>query len=307
MPTLTITRGLPASGKTTLAHAWVAENPVGRARVNRDNLRAMCHAGTFVQQGATTKGTERAIISARDAAITALLKRGVDVICDDTNLPQRVARDLRRLAVLTGAEFTVIDLTDVAMEECLRRDAARERPIGAAVIRDMWQRFVRGQKHPLPLADDPADEGNAVTPYEPPHGKPSIVLVDIDGTVALAGSRSPFDETRVHEDRPNVPVVATVRALHAAGHGVVFMSGRTDGCREATERWLAEHVGLPYDALHMRSAGDMRKDAIVKAELFDAHVRHLYQVAVVLDDRNQVVSMWRGLGLTVLQVADGDF
>jgi hypothetical protein len=27
----------------------------------------------------------------------------------------------------------------------------------------------------------------------------------------------------------------------------------------------------------------------------------------VLDDRDQVVTMWRGLGLTCLQVAPGDF
>lgn len=307
MATLTITRGLPACGKTTYARAWVAENPVGRVRVNRDDLRAMCHAGTFVQQSNETVGTERAIIAARDAAITALLKRGVDVVNDDTNLPQRVCRDLRRLAVLTASDFAVVDMTDVPVDECLRRDAVRERSVGEAVIRDMWQRFVRGQKHPLPLADEACGDEGGLLPYEPPVDKPSIVLVDIDGTVALAGSRSPFDEARVHEDRPNAAVIETVRALRAAGHGVVFMSGRTDGCRGATEQWLSEYVGVEHLALHMRTAGDMRKDAIVKAELFDAHVRNEYRVAVVLDDRNQVVSLWRSLGLTCLQVADGDF
>jgi hypothetical protein len=30
-------------------------------------------------------------------------------------------------------------------------------------------------------------------------------------------------------------------------------------------------------------------------------------VTCVLDDRDQVVNAWRALGLTVLQVADGDF
>jgi hypothetical protein len=57
----------------------------------------------------------------------------------------------------------------------------------------------------------------------------------------------------------------------------------------------------------MRPAGDMRKDAIVKRELFDRHVRDRYDVTCILDDRSQVVDMWRSLGLTCLQVAPGEF
>jgi hypothetical protein len=85
------------------------------------------------------------------------------------------------------------------------------------------------------------------------------------------------------------------------------MSGRTDACREATEEWLRVHVGVPWEALHMRPAGDMRKDSVVKRELFDRHVRDHYDVRRVYDDRSQVVEAWRSIGLTCLQVADGDF
>ncbi|GAA4203268.1 phosphatase domain-containing protein [Actinocatenispora rupis] len=138
-------------------------------------------------------------------------------------------------------------------------------------------------------------------------GWPSAVLVDVDGTVALRGDRSPYDERRVHRDTPNHPVVATVRALAAAGHRIVYCSGRTEGCREATQRWLAEHVAVPYEALHMRPVGDTRKDSVVKTELYRRHIAPRYRVLLVLDDRNQVVRAWRDLGLTVLQVADGDF
>ncbi len=60
--------------------------------------------------------------------------------------------------------------------------------------------------------------------------------------------------------------------------------------------------------LNMREAGDMRKDSIVKKELFDQHIRGKYNVRMVIDDRDQVVDMWRNeLGLTCLQVAEGDF
>ena len=57
----------------------------------------------------------------------------------------------------------------------------------------------------------------------------------------------------------------------------------------------------------MRKTGDNRKDCIVKRELFDAHIKDKYYIDFILDDRNQVVNMWRELGFTVMQVADGNF
>jgi hypothetical protein len=132
-------------------------------------------------------------------------------------------------------------------------------------------------------------------------------LVDIDGTVALMSGRSPFDETRVGEDLPNEPVISVVRAMHHAGHRIVFLSGRTTACLDATRDWLTAQVGVPFDGPFMRPAGDTRKDSIVKSELFDRHVRDSYDVVCVLDDRKQVVVAWRAMGLTVLQVAEGDF
>ncbi|SET52002.1 phosphatase domain-containing protein [Nonomuraea wenchangensis] len=301
MSTLYITRGLPGCGKTCMASAWVAEDPEKRARINRDDLRAMVHDSVYI-----AGVTEPRILTARDAAISALLRKGVDVVCDDTNLPNRTVRDLARVARRAGADFEVWDLTHRSVDECIARDAARERPVGGDVIRGMHTRYLKGRPYPLPLPEEPGDD-NAVKPYKAKPGTPKAVLVDIDGTAALMGDRSPFDETRVGDDRPNLPVIAVIRALHAAGNRVVFMSGRSDACRAATEEWLTAHVGLAYDALHMREAGDHRKDSIVKAELFDAHVRDVYDVSCVLDDRRQVVEMWRAMGLTVLQVADGDF
>jgi hypothetical protein len=57
----------------------------------------------------------------------------------------------------------------------------------------------------------------------------------------------------------------------------------------------------------MRPAADSRKDSIVKAELFWEHVAPHWNVRGVIDDRDQVVAMWRALGLMCAQVAPGDF
>lgn len=304
MTRLVITRGLPGCGKTTYARAWVAEDRAHRARVNRDDLRLMVDNGEFVKGS-----TESRIIAARDAAISSLLRLGIDVICDDTNLPQRTARDLARLAVRAGAELAVVDMTDVPLETCLLWNGRRadKQPVPEDAIRDMHVRFLLGHGFPLPLPEEPADADMAPGLYEPKPGTPPAILVDIDGTIALKGARSPFDETRVHEDRPNTLVIEIVRQEHAAGKRVIFMSGRTEACREATEEWLRVHVGVPWQALHMRPAGDMRKDSVVKRELFDRHVREHYNVRRVYDDRGQVVAMWRSLGLTCLAVAEGNF
>jgi predicted kinase len=302
MTMLRITRGLPASGKTTLARAWVAEDPRSRARVNRDDLRAMLHTRYLGQD------TERQIQAFRDAAVVALLERGIDVIIDDTCLPARTVRDLRRLSVRAGATFEVVDLTDVPLETCLERNAARPETTRVAEtwIRDMYQRYIAGRPYPLPLAAEPADV--VVTgPYEAPADAPRAIMVDVDGTVALMADRSPYDETRVHLDQPNRPVIAAVQAMAAAGCLIVFCSGRTEAARAATEKWLREQVAVPYEALFLRRSGDVRKDSAVKLDIFDREIRHRFHIVAVFDDRDQVVRMWRELGLTVFQVAPGAF
>jgi hypothetical protein len=56
----------------------------------------------------------------------------------------------------------------------------------------------------------------------------------------------------------------------------------------------------------MRKDKDYRQDYIVKQDILDKHIDKS-KVWVVLDDRDQVVQMWRRNGLTCLQVSDGNF
>lgn len=303
-PTLVITRGLPASGKSKRAKTWVAEDVVRRARVNRDDVRRMLHGGRL-----GTKEQEMMVNKVRDAAVARLLKGGISVVCDDTNLQQRWARELRRLAVLHGAEFEVWDLTDVPLDVCIDRDSKRsgDEVVGKDAIRDMHKRFLAGKPYPLPFPEESVSNGSVPDLYVPDTDLPTAVMVDIDGTVALMAGRSAYDETRVHEDRPNQPVIDAVRMVQAAGHRIVFLSGRTNGCYGATVAWLVKHVTSEFDGPFMRAENDMRKDAIVKLELFNEHVRDKYNVKFVFDDRDQVIAAWRSIGLTAMQVAPGDF
>lgn len=312
MTTLTITRGLPASGKTTYAHDWVAAAPPGeiRMRVNRDDLRAMTLPTR--SEGVFERPLEEKVSVAQRAQVEALLRAGVSVIVDDTNLRLKYARAWADLAADVGVEFGYVDvLTDP--DECVRRDRLRGirggRVVGEQVIRDMAARF-GGKRHPI----EPSAPAEVPAPwtYVPDPTLPRAVLVDIDGTVALIGDRGRYDESMVGVDLPHQVVIDVVRALHAAGWEIVFASGRGSGCYQETMGWLDRYVDLPmYDGLRgyhlfMRPQGDTRKDSIVKIEMLREIIK-TWQIDFAIDDRRQVVQAWRAAGLTVLDVADGDF
>ena len=134
-----------------------------------------------------------------------------------------------------------------------------------------------------------------------------IVIVDVDGTVALRNSRGPFEWEKLDTDLPNSPIVELVEILHNTGHEIVFISGRHEGIRNETEKWLSANVAFSF-TLIMRPNGDPRSDDIVKAELFNNNFSDASQIFLVIDDRDRVVKMWREqFGLTCLQVASGDF
>lgn len=150
---------------------------------------------------------------------------------------------------------------------------------------------------------------NLPEPYSVPMGAPRAIVVDLDGTVALKhDGRGHFEWDKVGDDYPNWAVIEVVSAVIEKGYIPIYVSGRMEQCREHTSTWLYGH-GLTTGAglLFMRPDGDHRNDAEVKLEIFDREIRRKYAILGVFDDRNRVVDMWRSIGLTVFQVAPGDF
>ncbi len=143
--------------------------------------------------------------------------------------------------------------------------------------------------------------------YVPDITKPAAVMVDIDGTIAKMSGRTPFEWSRVGEDSPVENVLSVIEALSRSGFKIIFVSGRDASCALQTGMWIDTHYFGSYENIFMREAGDNRKDNIVKLELFDKYIRNNYNVISVFDDRDQVVRMWRSIGLTCMQVEYGNF
>lgn len=114
---LTITVGLPASGKSTWAEALRVKHPDRVRIVNRDDIRAASGA-QFAQ------GDEGCVALIRDYQIDQWLVRGYDVICTDTNISQKVRRHLAGLAKHRKADYNET-VFDTPLDECLCRNAGR--------------------------------------------------------------------------------------------------------------------------------------------------------------------------------------
>ena len=284
MNKIIILKGLPASGKSTYARTLVDTSPEKYKRINKDDLRLMLDNGRY------SKRNEKFVIDTRNELIGRALIEGFDVIVDDTNLNPVHEQDIRRM--FPSAQIEIVTMS-ADLEECIRRDEGRHGKsgfVGEKVIRDMHDKWLKKK-----------DER-----YYPKTNTPVAIICDIDGTLAKMSDRKPYDWMRVGEDSLVEPVRFMLQCANDLSVKIIVVSGRDAVCRDLTVNWLLAN-GVPFDELYMRPEGNNEKDVIIKRRIFDEKLRDRFTIKFVLDDRNQVVEMWRGLGLLCCQVADGNF
>ena len=303
MSKLLILVGAPGSGKSTFARYFLRTED-NWIRVNRDDFRLMQFGDSLM-----IPFYEERISKMVEASVLTLLKSDTNVIIDATNTSLRTIQDM----IHTYTEYADISFKvfDLPVDELVKRCDKRYEETGKFISKSVVERNVANLKHTLEKFDFvpiPRKVQVATTSYATQDKNlPKAVICDLDGTLSLLNGRDPYNAATCDNDLLNEPVAAALKMAKQRGYQVILLSGREDKFREPTMRFLDKHQ-IDYDLLLMRTSNDFRKDNIIKRELFEGEIQGKYFVEFLLDDRNQVVDMWRkDLHLPCFQVNYGDF
>ena len=141
MSKLIITRGLPASGKSTWAKQWVLEDHEHRVRINQDDIRLML--GKY-----WVPSREKLVQEIQFNAIIEALNREFDVVIDNTNLNNKVLDQFNRLIrTFEDYEIEYKDFFDTPLSVCIERDKNRDLQVTEKVIRSFYSNYK--DKYPL--------------------------------------------------------------------------------------------------------------------------------------------------------------
>lgn len=142
------------------------------------------------------------------------------------------------------------------------------------------------------------------------------IICDLDGTLCNIYHRQHYVQSKkknwqafykgLGDDLVHEFCYDILQMYKERGFAILLVTGRPEEYKPQTKKWLEDHQ-VKYDVLLMRKTGDSRKDFVVKKELYEKFIQGKYDVFFVLEDREQVVKMWREEGLTCLQVAEGKF
>lgn len=203
---LTMLKGLPGSGKSTIAREMVRGGG-SSGRINRDDLRAMLFDSVW------TGKREGVVVDCEKAIAQVLFNHGMNPIIDDTNLSQK-HRDMWSGFTKEAEQHFEVKSLDTSFAECIERDSKRAKGVGRPVIER------------LALQNGLIDWGD----------KP-IVIVDIDGTIADGSHRQHLvtgekkDWKAYFElcggDAPYEHILAQMAELHK-DHPICMVSGRPD-------------------------------------------------------------------------------
>lgn len=305
MSKMYIMKGLPASGKSTIAQGMIIDHG-NTVRINKDLLRKMLHFNKFTGKN---EGLTR---DAARALAKAFLTNNINVIIDDTNLNEGTMQSWKDFAKELDVTHEVVDLTDVPVEECVLRDTDRQESVGGVVIKNM-----------------------ALKAGLKTFAQKSVVLCDIDGTIADTTHRLHYVNKEAHdkwveamkpEDRPTEEwkkdwkgffsememdpvrkdIQAMLIALYNEGYTIIFMSARPENYREATLRWLQAHFLTFAYTLIMRREGDKRPDTEAKKDMLEQHFPDKGVIHTIFDDRPSVIRLWKEMGLNVVDVGKGE-
>lgn len=294
-----ITRGIPASGKTTYAKQWVIQDPVNRVRINRDDIREELFGKNYQQNN----DDEQRVTQIEHSRIQKALKNGKSVISDNTHLNPRFLKPYYQFAKQRGIQLKNVDFP-LPLDEAIRRNSLRDRVVPEHVIRKMYSNLgPNGEFHHF-------DGSYTPKPFAKPANREHAVIFDMDGTLTnissirhfVAGKYRNFD--MFHRSSlfcpPNAEVLQMAYDAEKAGLKVIIVTARSEPYREVTELWLNKY-GVNFENMYMRPADDYRQDALVKQDILD-RILVDYDVVHAVDDRPEVIKVWNKAGILATKV-----
>lgn len=288
--------GVPASGKSTFTDAFIKKNP-GWVKVSRDDFRYMLKGVGFCEPK-----VEKMITYLVNQTIITALSNKFNVIVDNTNLKISSINEIKNLVKeYASVRYMVFD---VPLKTLLERDAIRERSVGEAVIKRMYEDWL--------VLKDSFDfqpvQRDKTKHYIVPNFKselPNAIWVDIDGTIANMGDRSPYDWDKVDRDNLNEIVAEQVKFHKSLGRKILIVSGRDESCRKKTEDWL-NFYGVEYDELFMRPKDNYEKDVVIKRRIYENEIKGKYNLLCAYDDRQQILDLLFNLGIYTFSCNQGN-
>lgn len=317
---LTLLVGPPGSGKSTLARHMkecADENSVysHTVYVNQDSQGPNRHFQIF----------EEAI------------KEGKVVIVDRMNFNKQQRQryiEVAKKAGYTVHAYVLCETPTTCLERMLKREG-HETIKDEKGARSALQTFIT--KYEAPEFSEGID---LIERFYPETLKPKCIVVDLDGTLCniehrrhfvippktsnVLGQLDPLDPTEppksfkkdwgsffkgIPDDKVNVWCLELVKRF-APNYEIVFCSGRDENQKKATVEWIEKNTGLSeYKdyTLFMRHRNDSRQDYLVKEILLDFEILPRFSPLFMVDDRKQVVDMWRRRGFVTLACDEGDF